>query len=316
VTVSLEVVSARSLSMRCEGSEKAPDPKDKLSYTRDMQFETLVRGYGLIEGPRVDPDGALYFSDVERGGVYRRRPDGTVETIVPRRRGVGGIALHADGGIVISGRNICHVRDGETRVLFGRDDIPGFNDLYTDEKGRVYTGSMMSNPFSAEGQRLMGECFRIDAEGSAEVLYGDVSLTNGIGFLPGGRTIVHADTARRHLIAHDLDDAGRAIARRVFASVEGGGRAGGPDGLAVDSEGGVWVAIYGGGAVHRYAPDGSLDRSVAVPARAVTSLCFGGADLRDLYVVSADNTDDPTAEGSVFRTRCDVAGLPTPLARI
>ena len=76
------------------------------------------------------------------------------------------------------------------------------------------------------------------------------------------------------------------------------------------------VAIYGGGAVHRYAPDGSLDRSVAVPARAVTSLCFGGADLRDLYVVSADNTDDPTAEGCVFRTRSDIAGLPAPLARI
>ena len=160
MAISLEVCWAQSFSTRYECSENAPDSKVRLPYTRDMQFETLVRGYGLIEGPRVDPDGALYFSDVERGGVYRRRSDGTVETVVPRRRGVGGIALHADGGIVISGRNICHVRDGETRVLFGRDDIPGFNDLYTDEKGRVYTGSMMSNPFSTEGQRLMGDCFR------------------------------------------------------------------------------------------------------------------------------------------------------------
>lgn len=281
-----------------------------------MQFETLVRGYGLIEGPRVDADDALYFSDVLRGGVYRRSADGEIETIVPRRRGVGGIALHADGGIVISGRNICHVHDGETRVLFARDDIPGFNDLFTDEQGRVFTGSMMSDPFSTKGERRMGECFRIDSADSAEMLYGDISLTNGIGFLPGGRTLVHADTARGQILAHDLDDDGRAGARRVFAKVEGGGRAGGPDGLAVDVEGGVWVAVYGAGAVHRYAPDGSLDRSVPIPARAVTSLCFGGADLRDLYVVSADNSDDPDAEGCVFRTRSDVAGLPAPLARI
>jgi gluconolactonase len=281
-----------------------------------MKFETLVRGYGLIEGPRVDADGALYFSDVLRGGVYRRATDGSIETIVPRRRGVGGIALHADGGVVISGRNICHVRDGETRVLFAREDIPGFNDLFADEAGRIYTGSMMSSPFSTGGERVMGECFRIDAEGSAEVLYGDVSLTNGIGFLPGGRTIVHADTARQQILAHDLDDTGRAGARRVFAKVEGVGRDGGPDGLAVDAEGGVWVAVYGAGAIHRYAPDGSLDRSVDVPARAVTSLCFGGADLRDLYVVSADNTAEPDAGGCVFRTRSDVAGLAAPLVRI
>lgn len=281
-----------------------------------MHFETLVRGHGLVEGPRVDADGALYFSDVVRGGVFRRTPDGQVETVVPRRRGVGGIALHADGGIVVSGRNICHVRDGQTRVLFARDDIPGFNDLFTDEAGRVYTGSMMSDPFSGGGERVMGECFRIDGEGRAEALYGDVSLSNGIGFLPGGRTLVHADTARQHIVAHDVDDAGRVSGGRVFARVEGGGRAGGPDGLAVDVEGGVWVAVYGAGAVHRYAPDGSLERSIDVPARAVTSLCFGGADLRDLYVVSADNTDEPAAEGCIFRTRSDLAGLPAPLARV
>ncbi len=116
-------------------------------------METLVSGYGLIEGPRVDTHGNLYFSDVTNGGVFVRRPDGQVETVVPRRRGVGGIALHADGGLVISGRNICHVKDGQTRVLFEREDIPGFNDLYTDAAGRVYTGSMRSDPFFDSGPR-------------------------------------------------------------------------------------------------------------------------------------------------------------------
>ena len=92
--------------------------------TKSIRFETLAYGYGLIEGPRVDGAGNLYFSDVTNGGVFRRRPDGSIDTVVPKRRGVGGIALHADGGIVISGRNICHVRDGVTRVLFVDDGVP------------------------------------------------------------------------------------------------------------------------------------------------------------------------------------------------
>ncbi len=276
-----------------------------------MKIETLAFGYGLIEGPRVDAAGNLYFSDVTNGGVFRRSPSGGIETVVPKRRGVGGIALHAAGGIVISGKNICHVKDGATRVLFARDDVPGWNDLFTDAKGRVYTGSMLTSPFGpSDAERKLGDCFRIDGEGRATVLYGGVSLSNGIGFSPDGRRIYHSDTARSLVLVHELDADGNAKALTPIR-VEGG-----PDGLAVDAEGGIWVALYGEGAVLRFEPDGSPDRRVDVPARAVTSLCFGGSDLRDLYVVSADNTDDPARAGSIFRTRSDIAGLPAPLARI
>lgn len=279
-------------------------------YTRDMRIETLGVGYGLIEGPRVDVSGNLYFSDVTNGGVYRRDPGGEVATIVPKRRGVGGIALHADGGVVVSGRNIAHVRDGVTRVLFARDDVPGFNDLFTDARGRVYTGSMRADPFRFEGQRAPGECYRIDGEGRATELYGGVSLTNGIGFSPDGTRIYHCDTTRGLVLVHALDAAGAARPLPPIR-VEGG-----PDGLAVDAEGGVWVALYEAGAVQRFTPEGEPDRRIALPARKVTSLCFGGSDLCDLYVVSADNSDDPARRGSIFRMRSDVAGLPAPLARI
>src|SRR5262249_19002192 len=78
---------------------------------RTMKLETLCCGYGLIEGPREDGAGNLHFSDVTNGGVYRRSADGAIATVVPRRRGVGGIALHASGGLVISGKDVCHVRD-------------------------------------------------------------------------------------------------------------------------------------------------------------------------------------------------------------
>jgi gluconolactonase len=278
-----------------------------------LEFETLAWGYGLIEGPRVDARNNLYFSDVRGGGVYVRSPDGEIETVVPRRRGVGGIAIHADGGLVISGRNICHVHEGTTRVLFERDDIPGFNDLFTDSAGRVYVGSMRSDPFDAFGRkRIPGELWRIDGEGQAVELYSGVELTNGIGVSPDGRRLYHSDTTARKIHVHDLTPEGDVSNRGVFskADIEF------PDGLCVDEEGAVWVASYGGGSVLRYTPEGDLDRRVRVPARDVTSVCFGGADRRDLYVVTADNTDVPERKGTIFRTRSDVAGLPAPLARV
>ncbi len=275
-----------------------------------MEIETLAFGYGLIEGPRVDPAGNVYFSDVTNGGVYRRSPDGTISTVVPKRRGVGGIALHADGGLVVSGRNICHVKGGVTRILLARDDVRGFNDLFTDAQGRVYTGSLRADPFRLEGERAPGECYRIDGEGRATEIYGGLSLTNGIGFSPDGRRIYHCDSARGLVLVHELDASSRA---RPLPAIRVDG---GPDGLTVDAEGGVWVALFQAGAVQRFTPAGEPDRRIAVPARAVTSLCFGGSDLRDLYVVSADNRDDPSRRGSIFRMRSDVAGLPAPVARI
>jgi gluconolactonase len=233
--------------------------------------------------------------------------------VVPKRRGVGGIALHADGGIVCSGRNLCHVRDGATRILFAPPETPGWNDIFTDAAGRVYAGSMRTSPFgdTPREERTPGELWRIDAEGKAVELYGDVSLSNGIGFSPDGRTLYHSDTARGHVLAHDVAPDGSCANRRAFAVLPRGG----PDGLAVDVDGFVWVAAYGGGCVSRFAPDGRLDRHLEVPADAVTSLCFGGADGRDLYVATADHRDEPSRRGCVFRTRAPAAGLPAPLAR-
>src|SRR5262245_53505358 len=101
-------------------------------------METLAFGYGLAEAPRVDEQGRLYFSDVLGGGVYRWSPDGTVATVVPKRRGVGGLVLHADGGLVVTGRDVVHVRDGESRPLLAVDGVVGFNDLTTDRHGRVF----------------------------------------------------------------------------------------------------------------------------------------------------------------------------------
>jgi gluconolactonase len=280
--------------------------------TSSPKFETLVSGYGLVEGPRVDSENRLYFSDAKRGGVYRRSPDGTLETVIPKRRGVGGIAIHAEGGIVVSGKNICHVRGGVSRIVFDVEDAPGFNDLFTDAQGRILVGSQRFNPFETGVKPEPGEMYRIASEGDAEMLYGDVGLTNGIGFSPDGRRLYHSDSTRNQVLVHDVAADGSVANRRVFAELPKGH----PDGLAIDEAGCLWVAAYWGGCITRFTPDGEVDGQLDVPAKTVASLCFGGPDRRDLYVATSDNSDDPALEGTVFRTRVDVAGLPAPLARV
>jgi D-xylonolactonase len=277
-----------------------------------MHFETLASGYGLVEGPSVDAEGGLVFSDVLKGGVYRLDPSGAVETLVPKRRGVGGIALHAEGGVVVSGRDLVHVRGGETRTLFTIAGLPGWNDLCTDAAGRVYAGALRFAVFDPEAEALPGECWRIDAPGQGRRLYGGIVHANGIGISPDGRRLYHSDTRAGVVLVHDLDADGNASGRREFAMPAPGH----PDGLALDETGAVWVASAGGGRVDRFLPDGRLERSVEVPARLVTSLCFAGSDRRDLVVVSADNGAEPERGGSIFRTRVDVPGAPVHPARI
>lgn len=275
-----------------------------------MRFETLAWGYGLVEGPTVDAAGSLFFSDVLGGGVHRLGPDGDVETVIPKRRGVGGIALHADGGLVVSGRDLVHVRAGETRVVFGIEGLPGWNDLCTDARGRVYAGALRFMVFDPDAEPVPGECWRVDGEGRATRLYGGVVHANGIALSPGEDRMYHSDTRADVVHVHDLVD-GEAVPRRPF---EFPVRM--PDGMAIDELGCIWVASARAGCVVRLTPVGDVDRRVEVPARVVTSLCFGGADRRDLYVVTGDNTDDPARRGCVLRTRVDVAGAPVHPARV
>jgi sugar lactone lactonase YvrE len=265
-------------------------------------METLVNGYGLVEAPRVDGEGNLFFTDVFDGGVYRRSPDGEVETVVPKRRGVGGLALHREGGVVVSGRTVVHCRAGETRTLLEVDGVTGFNDLTTDAEGGVIVGALRFNPFQGEDP-VPGEIWRIDPGGESSVLCEGVGWPNGIGLAPGGGTLYVNDYGTGTVSAYDLQST-PPHAGRVFARSPAGA-----DGLAVDEQGGVWIALGDGGGLARFGADGALDTTIDVPASFVSSLSFGGADRRDLYVTTAD-------PGCVFRTRSDVAGLPTEPAAV
>ncbi len=274
------------------------------------RFELLTSGYGLIEGPTVAPGGGLYFSDVLGGGVFLLASSGAVTTVVPKRRGVGGIAAHADGGVVCSGRDLVHVREGITRPLFAIDGLPGWNDLCTDARGRVYAGAVRFRVFDPGVRVVPGECWRVDAAGHASELYADVQHANGIALSPDERWLAHSDTRGQRVILHALRDDG-SVAERRHIPVNGHA-----DGLAFDETGALWVALAGAGRIDRFAIDGARIESLAVPARMVTSLCFAGSDLRDLVVVTADNALEPNGKGAVLRTRVPTAGARVHPARV
>ncbi len=279
-----------------------------------MDLEVIAWGYGLVEGPRTDAENRLYFTDVFGGGVYRREPSGEIEALVSGRKMVGGLALHADGGFVMSGPSVEHWKDGSTRTLLSLEGVQSFNDLHPDREGRVYVGAIRCDVNDLKGPKVPGECYRIDTDGKVDELYGNVEVSNGLGFSPDGRTLYHVDSTSKGIIVHALAADGtvsnrRHIGRDSFAK-------GIPDGMCVDTDGNLWVAHVGGRRAVKLSPTGEELDEIRVPAKAITSCAFGGPEMSDLYIVTADNLDAAERKGTIFRCRPGVAGVPTPLARV
>src|SRR5512143_4372597 len=137
-------------------------------------MERVATGYGLIEGPVWDPGKGLYFSDVLNGGVHLLDRAGKVSLAVPKRRGIGGMALHASGGLIVGGRDIAWVslKDGSMKSLLSLDAIAGatgFNDLTTDAAGRIYVGSLAYRVFGGDPPRP-GHLHVIDLDGRMRTL--------------------------------------------------------------------------------------------------------------------------------------------------
>ena len=279
-------------------------------------MEELASGYGLIEGPVWDDEHGLIFSDVLNGGVRALAADGQIRTIVPKRRGVGGMALHAEGGLVIGGRNIIYegferARSATLLTPEVTDVAIGSNDLTTDAASRVWVGSLGFRVFAGEEMRP-GHLHVIDLDGSVRTVSDGIVLTNGMGFSPDGKTLYHCDAGADLIRAYDIAGDAEIVRWTVFATISKGT----PDGLAVAEDRSVWVAMAHGGRVSVFEADGSLRTELPVPLPMVTSVCFGGADLRDLYVVTGSRGGPHENCGTIYRVRVDVPGLPVPLARV
>jgi gluconolactonase len=261
----------------------------------------LQHPHGLLEGPRLAAGGEMVYSDVLSGGIWACSAEGVLREILPKRRGVGGIVAHADGGWVLSDRTVLHISaDGEQRTLIADEHAHGFNDLGATPDGALLAGVLRYRPLAGE-EPCNGQLLRLAANGELTVLSEDVVWPNGIGLAPDGLTIYVSDYARQHVLAVSADGEDA----RVFCRSPRGSA----DGLAVDSEGGVWIALGEGGGVARFHPDGELDELIPLPAGFVSSLSFGGPDMRDVLISTADNQLKPELGGTLLRARSQIAGL-------
>jgi sugar lactone lactonase YvrE len=234
-------------------------------------------------------------------GAVERLHVGAVAAAVRPRRG-GGAVIAVERGFALEDPDGGLRHAGE----LWSDRGVRMNDGGCDPHGRFYCGSM------AYDQRPgAGALYRLDPDGSVHVVLEQVTISNGLDWSPDGALAYYNDTPTQRIDVFDYDVEAGLTGRRPF--VEIAAETGGPDGLAVDSEGGVWVALYDGGAVRRYGSDGRLEEVVALPTRKVTACAFGGPDLDQLFVTTSRENlapgDDPIA-GSLFRADVGVRGLP------
>ena len=281
------------------------------------KVERVLRiGNRLGEGPLWSVDeGALYWVDIEGNRLYRFRPaDGTLESFdtgLP----VGGLGLRASGGLVVATKNGFAFWDPHTLSLtFIADpeaDKPEarFNDGAVDRRGRFWAGTLAPGATSS--------LYRLDPDLTVHTMETGITASNGIGWSPDNRTMYFTDTRRKTIYAYDFDVATGHISNRrsfVFTPDEEGV----PDGLAVDSEGFIWSARWGGWKVSCYDPSGKLEREVRLPVQYPTSCAFGGDRLDELYVTSArtrvseEQIREQPFAGDLFRLGMGIRGLPEP----
>ena len=281
---------------------------------------------GLLEGPRYDErNGAFIFSDARNGGVLSIAPDGIVRTVIAHRRGIGGVALHEEGGCVVTGRTVAYKMldvagaAQPTITLIDRDESinrVGFNDLTTDARGRVYVGSMAFVALDADiddPNLPPGAFWLIDTDGSVRRVADDIKVTNGTAMSADGRILYLSDSGRRVVFAFDVDPATGDLGKRsVFCEYKGGV----PDGMAIAEDGSLWLTLAYAGKIIRYSASGATMQTFEVPNSMVTSLCFGGADGRTLYVVTGTEGKNPLDKAYVYAAPVDVAGIAVPRARV
>jgi sugar lactone lactonase YvrE len=267
------------------------------------------------EGPVWSPAwGGLRWVDMFVGDVLSFGADGAIE-----RRHVGAIAAalrpRAGGGAVIAVERGFLLDDGGGELTslpeIWADPTVRMNDGGCDPDGRFYCGSTAYD--HAQGR---GDLYRMDADGSTSLVLRGSTISNGLDWSPDGSTAYYIDTPTGRIDMFDYHTERGLTARRTFVEIAAG--AGSPDGMTVDAEGSVWVALYAGAAVRRYRADGVLDGVVELPVSQVTACTFGGHDLSELIITTSREhlpADAQPEAGSLYRCKPGVVGRPvTPFA--
>ncbi|MFI6009172.1 SMP-30/gluconolactonase/LRE family protein [Streptomyces sp. NPDC051243] len=263
------------------------------------QYEVAVRAEAeLGEGPTWDADsGRLLWIDILGARIHTYDPVCGRRSVRTTPQHVGAVKPRAGGGLVLNLRDGVGLLDADGGFRWLRHEpVPGrrANDAAVAPDGSLWAGTMRYD--EAPGG---GTLSRLTGDGSVEVILDDVAVSNGTGWSPDGRLMYYIDSPTRRIDVFD-HEGGRVANRRPFVTIEDG--AGFPDGLTVDAEGCVWVALWEGAAVRRYTPAGELDRVIPLPVPRVTACAFAGPDLTDLYITTArvGLASPPPLSGSLF----------------
>jgi len=265
------------------------------------------------EGPVWDVHrGAIRWVDMLAGDVLTtdlssgktsRLHVGTVAAAMRPRSG---------GGLVVGvERGFCLVDPDESGpqqpVEVWTDTTVRMNDGGCDPQGRFYCGSM-----AYDQARGRGSLYRLDPNGDVRTVLDNVTISNGIAWSHDRASVYYVDTPTQRVDVFDFDaDSGEFSGRRPAVQVDP--EQGAPDGLTLDAEGGIWVALFGGGAVHRYSPEGELDEVIDLEPRQVTACTFGGERFDELFITTSRENlpaDADPAAGSLFHCRPGVTGVP------
>ncbi|WP_266382105.1 SMP-30/gluconolactonase/LRE family protein [Streptomyces canus] len=250
--------------------------------SRFTTYDVAVRAEATLgEGPTWDGERLLWI-DILGARLHTYDPLSGHRTVRVLDQHIGAVKPRAGGGLVLNLRDGVALLDPDDSLHWlHHEPVPGrrANDAAVAPDGSLWAGTMRYD--EAPGG---GTLSRITGDGTHRTVLDDVAVSNGTGWSPDGRLMYYIDSPTRRVDVFD-HESGRLSDRRSFVGIEDG--AGFPDGLTVDAEGCVWVALWDGGAVRRYTPDGTLDHVITLPTPRVTACVFGGPDLTDLYITTA-----------------------------
>jgi sugar lactone lactonase YvrE len=275
-----------------------------------MTPETVLERLAFPECPRWH-DGALYFSDMHDGMVWRLSPTGAAERVLELATFPGGLGWLPDGTLqvvsMLDRRLLRLSPQGLVQVAdLGRFASHPTNDMVVDRGGRAYIGNFGFDLNAGDAQRPT-VLISVDAGGTTTVAATDLVFPNGMAITPDGKTLIVAETFAAQLTAFEIQPDGALANRRVFAPLDGLL----PDGICLDEEGAVWVACPGGNRLVRVREGGKVAGNIPLPDRDSYACMLGGRDRRDLYICTARH-HLPEHTKEMRAGRIEVVRVPVP----